>query len=111
MQLGGISLVTTLPVPTALLRAMETPGRMITWATNPNTILKQNRCGGRRYVALFDAMLISVYDTEMMANQAIASNIDVFVRRDRRAVLNERMTSRPCPGIRFQFALAPPAAT
>jgi hypothetical protein len=58
---------------------------------DPHVIFDDNWCGRRRHLTLFHAMLVPVHDKRVMTQQTVAADLDLFVCRNRRAVVNERM--------------------
>jgi hypothetical protein len=60
-------------------------------SANPHVIFDHNWCGRRRHITLFDAMLVPIYDTQVMSQQTMAPNLDLLVCCNRCAVVDERM--------------------
>jgi hypothetical protein len=60
-------------------------------SANPHVIFDHNWCGRRRHITLFDAMLVPIYDTQVMSQQTMAPNLDLLVGCNRCAVVDERM--------------------
>jgi hypothetical protein len=58
---------------------------------DPHVIFDDNWCSWRRYLTLFDAMLVPIDDKQVMTQQTVAADLDLFVCRNRWAVVNERM--------------------
>jgi hypothetical protein len=58
---------------------------------DPHVVFDDNWCGWRRYLTLFDAKLVPIDDKQVMTQQTVAADLDLFVCRNRWAVVNERM--------------------
>jgi len=50
---------------------------------DPHVIFDDNWCGWRRYLTLFDAMLVPIDDKQVMTQQTVAADLDLFVCRNR----------------------------
>jgi hypothetical protein len=50
---------------------------------DPHVIFDDNWCGRRRYLTLFDAMLVPIDDKQVMTQQTVAADVDLFVCRNR----------------------------
>jgi hypothetical protein len=50
---------------------------------DPHVIFDDNWCGWRRYLTLFDAMLVPIDDKQVMTEQTVAADVDLFVCRNR----------------------------
>ena len=50
---------------------------------DPHVIFDDNWCGWRRYLTLFDAMLVPIDDKQVMTQQTVAADFDLFVCRNR----------------------------
>jgi hypothetical protein len=50
---------------------------------DPHVIFDDNWCGWRHYLTLFDAMLVPIDDKQVMTQQTVAANLDLFVCRNR----------------------------
>jgi hypothetical protein len=50
---------------------------------DPHVIFDDNWCGWRRYLTLFDAMLVPIDDKQAMTQQTMAADLDLFVCRNR----------------------------
>jgi hypothetical protein len=46
-------------------------------------IFDDNWCGWRRYLTLFDTMLVPINDKQVMTQQTVAADFDLFVCRNR----------------------------
>jgi hypothetical protein len=49
---------------------------------DPHVIFDDNWFGWRRYLTLFDAMLVPIDDTQVMTQQTMAADLDLFVCRN-----------------------------
>ena len=58
---------------------------------DPDVIFDGNWCRWRRHLTLFYTMLVPVYDKRMMTQQTMAADLDLFVCRNRCAVVNKGM--------------------
>jgi hypothetical protein len=50
---------------------------------DPHVIFDDNWCGWRRYLTLFDAILVPIDDKQVMTQQTVAADADFFVCRNR----------------------------
>ena len=60
---------------------------------DPHVIFNDNLCGRRRHLALFHTVLVPVQDKRVVTQPTVAADIDLFVCRDRQAIVNERMVA------------------
>jgi hypothetical protein len=49
---------------------------------DPHMIFDNNWCGWRCHLTLFDAMLVPINNQQVMAQQTVSPNLDLFVCRD-----------------------------
>jgi hypothetical protein len=50
---------------------------------DPHVVFDDNWCGWRRYLTLFDAMLVPIDDKQVVTQQTVAADPDFFVCRNR----------------------------
>jgi hypothetical protein len=69
----------------------ENAGKDYHTRADPHVIFDDYLCRWRHYLTLVHAMLVPVYDKRVMTQQTVAADLDLFVCRNRRAVIDERV--------------------
>jgi hypothetical protein len=69
----------------------ENAGKDYHTRADPHVIFDDYLCRWRHHLTLVHAMLVPVHDKRVMTQQTVAADLDLFVCRNRRAVIDERV--------------------
>jgi hypothetical protein len=67
----------------------ENAGKDYHVRADPHVIFDDYLCGWRHHLTLVHAMLVPVHDKQVMTQQTVAADLDLFVCRNRRAIIDE----------------------